>query len=116
MRDFRKYEIWVLSHEFMLEIYKIITAFPESEKYGITSQIRRASISIPTNIAEGCGRSTDADFNRFIVIALGSAHEVEYLLIASLDLGFINPNVYEDLNRKINLIKQKLYKLSLKLK
>jgi four helix bundle protein len=115
MRDFRKYDVWQLSHSFVLEIYSLTKAFPNSEIYGITSQLRRASTSIPTNISEGCGRSSDADFNRFIQIALGSAHEVEYLVQLSMDLSFIQYEPYMVLAEKINLIKKKLYSLSQKL-
>ena len=65
MRDFKKYDIWKLSHKLTLDIYKTSNDFPKEEIYGLTSQIRRASSSIPTNISEGCGRSSDSDFNRF---------------------------------------------------
>ena len=75
MRDFKKYDIWQLSHFFTLEIYKITSNFPKEEVYGLTSQIRRASAFIPTNICEGCGRNSDKEFNQFLNIALGSANE-----------------------------------------
>lgn len=77
---------------------------------------RRAVSSIPTNISEGCGRSSDKEFNQFLNIALGSALEVEYLFILSKDLKYITEPVYEELNLKINLIKSKIYKLKEKLK
>ena len=115
MRDFRKYDVWQLSHAFVLEIYAKTKSFPSNEIYGITSQLRRASTSIPTNISEGCGRGSDADFNRFLQIALGSAHEVEYLIQLSMDLTFIEYESYLELADKINLIKKKLYHLSQKL-
>ena len=115
MRDFKKYEIWKLSHNLTLEIYKLSKNFPKEEIYGIVSQIRRASSSIPTNISEGCGRNSDADFNRFLSIALGSASETEYLLILSKDLNYIDENIFEKLNSDINLIKQKIYSLKQKL-
>jgi four helix bundle protein len=73
-----------------LAVYKITAQFPKEELYGLTSQIRRASMSIPTNIAEGCGQNTDAQFARFLQIALGSASETEYQLLLSHDLGFLN--------------------------
>ena len=87
MRDFKKYDIWKLSHQLTLDVYLVSKSFPKEEIYGIVSQIRRASTSIPTNISEGCGRDSDAEFNRFLTIALGSAFEVEYLLILSKDLN-----------------------------
>jgi four helix bundle protein len=66
MKDFRKLKVWEKSHQLTLEIYKITASFPKEEIYTLTSQIRRASISIPSNIAEGCGRGSDADFARFL--------------------------------------------------
>lgn len=115
MRDFRKYEVWQLSHSLVLEIYSQTVSFPKSEQYGITSQLNRASVSIPTNISEGCGRSSDAEFHRFVQISLGSAHEVEYLLQLSFDLKFIDSTIYKSLDAKVNLVKQKLYHLAQKL-
>lgn len=111
MRDFKKYDIWQLSHSFTLEIYKITSDFPNEEIYGLTSQIRRASASIPTNISEGCGRNSDKEFNQFLNIALGSANETEYLLILSKDLNYITSEIFESLEKDINQIKSKIYKL-----
>ena len=111
MRDFKKYDIWQLSHSFTLEIYKITSNFPKEEIYGLTSQIRRASASIPTNISEGCGRNSDKEFNQFLNIALGSANESEYLLLLSKDLKYINSELFESLEKDINQIKSKIYKL-----
>lgn len=115
MRDFKKYDIWQLSHLFTLEVYRITNLFPKEEMYGITSQLRRASSSIPTNISEGCGRNSDAEFNHFLNIALGSALETEYLLILSKDLRYIEENTFIDLDIKINSIKSKIYSLKNKL-
>jgi len=115
MRDFKKYEIWQLSHSFTLEVYKITSGFPKEEIYGLTSQIRRASSSIPTNISEGCGRNSDKEFNQFLNIALGSANETEYLLILSKDLQYIDNDIYINLENQINKIKSKVYKLKLAL-
>lgn len=111
MRDFKKYDIWQLSHSFTLEIYKITSDFPNEEIYGLTSQIRRVSASIPTNISEGCGRNSDKEFNQFLNIALGSANETEYLLILSKDLNYITSEIFESLEKDINQIKSKIYKL-----
>lgn len=115
MRDFKKYDIWQLSHLLTLEIYKITTVFPKEEIYGLTSQIRRATSSIPTNISEGCGRNSDKEFNQFLNIALGSANETEYLLILSKDLNYVSEEQFSDLNSKMNTIKSKIYKLKEKL-
>lgn len=111
MRDFKKYDIWQLSHSFTLEIYKMTSNFPKEELYGLTSQIRRASASVPTNISEGCGRSSDKEFNQFLNIALGSACETEYLLILSRDLQYLNNEIANKQLEKINSIKSKIYKL-----
>ena len=113
MRDFKKYDIWQLSHELTLEVYKITSSFPKEEVFGLTSQIRRAVSSIPTNISEGCGRNSDKEFNQFLNIALGSASETEYLLILSKDLNYVESDDFEIYNSKINLIKSKIYKLKL---
>jgi four helix bundle protein len=90
MKDFRKQKVWQKSHKLTLEIYKVTIDFPPDELYGLTSQLRRSCASIPANIAEGCGRQSDADFSRFLQIALGSAAELEYHLLLSHDLGFMN--------------------------
>jgi len=111
MRDFKKYEVWQLGRKFSLAIYSNTKHFPKEEIYGITSQIRRATISIPTNISEGCGRNSDKEFAHFVNIALGSAHEVENLLILSNDLLYLEDKVFSELENEINKIKRKLYKL-----
>ncbi|WP_445709701.1 four helix bundle protein [Flavobacterium mesophilum] len=85
--------------------------FPKEELYGLISQIRRASSSIPNNISEGCGRSSDKEFNQFLNIALGSANETEYLLILAKDLQYLNNEIAESQLEKINNIKSKIYKL-----
>lgn len=115
MRDFKKYDIWQLSHLLTLEIYKITSLFPKEEIYGLSSHIRRAVSSIPTNISEGCGRNSDKEFNQFFNIALGTANETEYLLILSKDLNYISEEQFSDLDSKINTIKSKIYKSKEKL-
>lgn len=116
MRDFKKYDVWKLSHVFTLKIYDITKSYPKNEIYGLISQVRRASSSIPTNISEGCGRDSDAEFNRFLTIALGSASEVEYLILLSKDLNYIDQDSFIILNEEINMIKRKIYSLKQKLK
>ena len=98
MKDFRDLKVWAKAHELALTVYRATSGFPKEELYGLTSQIRRASVSVPTNIAEGCGRGSDADFARFLQIAMGSASEVEYLLLLAHDLKFIDDSVYSVLN------------------
>ncbi len=103
------------SHELTKEVYVISENFPKSELFGLTSQIRRAAVSIPTNIAEGCGRSTDKESARFIEISISSTNETEYLLLLSCDLGFTSENDIANLNAKLNLTRQKIIQLRKKL-
>ncbi|GIK61623.1 MAG: four helix bundle protein [Ignavibacteriota bacterium] len=116
MRDFRKLKVWEKAHAITLKIYKVTEKYPREELYGLTSQIRRACVSIPTNIAEGCVRSSDADFSRFLYIALGSTSELEYLILLSMDLKFINAELHIELNNEINEIKKMLISMIQKLK
>jgi four helix bundle protein len=111
MRDFKKYDIWKLSHILTLKIYEISSNFPKEEKYGIISQIRRSSASIPTNISEGCGRNSDKEFNQFLNIALGSACETEYLLLLSQDLKYLDVEIFNQVDKEVNIIKSKIYRL-----
>ena len=91
MRDFRKLKVWEKAHELVLEIYRVTAGFPREELYGMTSQLRRACVSIPANIAEGCGREGEAELRRFLRIGLGSANELEYHLFLAKDLRFLSP-------------------------
>lgn len=87
MKDFRTLKVWSKAHELTLLVYKQTKTFPKEELFGLTSQIRRACSSIPANIAEGCGKGSDADFSRFLQIAFGSANELEYHFILARDLN-----------------------------
>ena len=109
MRDFRKIQVWEKAHHFTLRIYKITSSFPKDELYGLTSQMRRAAASIPANLAEGCGRDTQAELARFVHIAGGSASELEYHLILAHDLGYIDDEAYPELNSAINEIQRMLH-------
>ncbi|MFY7889000.1 MAG: four helix bundle protein [Spirosomataceae bacterium] len=111
MRDFRKYFVWEQSHKLTLTIYAFTRNFPNDEKFGLTSQIRRACSSIPTNIAEGCGKLSEKDFARFLGISFGSASELEYLMLLVKDLGYIAVDDYEGLHQEIVSIKKQLYHL-----
>ena len=116
MKDFRQLSVWEKSHALTLKIYGITTHFPKEELYGLTSQIRRSSASIPTNIAEGCGRNSDTEFCRFLVIAMGSASELEYLLQLANDLNYIKMSDYKELTIDVVEIKRMLSSLIQKLK
>lgn len=108
MKDFKNLIVWRKSHEFVLKIYEISKDFPKEEVYGLTSQVRRASSSVPTNIAEGCGRNTEGELYRFLCIAMGSASEVEYQLLLCYDLGFINEKIYQTTNTELIELKKML--------
>jgi four helix bundle protein len=82
MKDFRDLKVWGKAHELALSCYSATSPFPKQEMFGLTSQIRRASSSIPANIAEGCGRRGNGELHRFLQIAMGSASELEYHLLA----------------------------------
>lgn len=111
MKDFRQLKVWEKSHQLALAIYRATKEFPKEELYGLTSQIRRSSMSIPTNIAEGCGRYTDADFARFLQMAMGSASETEYQLILARDLELLPNNIYEKLHNEVEEVKRMLASL-----
>ena len=95
MKDFRQLKVWEKAHGLTLEIYKATLVFPADERFGLTSQMRRCSSSIGANIAEGCGRSSDGDFCRFLEIAMGSVTELDYHLLLARDLGYLNISAYE---------------------
>ena len=116
MKDFKKQKVWQKSHQLTLDIYKVTENFPKEELYGLTSQIRRSCASIPANISEGCGRETDADFSRFLQIAMGSATELEYHLMLSFDLGYLHDHDYEHLSNGTLEVKKMLTSLIKKLK
>jgi four helix bundle protein len=108
MQDFKKLDVWKKPHTFAVEIYKTTATFPKNELYGLTSQTRRASISIPTNIAEGCGRGGGAELSHFLKIALGSASESEYLLLLASELNYLNLRDYGKFDVKVTEIKRML--------
>jgi four helix bundle protein len=108
MQDFKKIMVWEKSHKLTLDIYKATKSYPKEEMFGLISQIRRAVVSIPANIAEGCGRGSNADFARFLIVAMGSASELEYHLLLSFDLGFLNITIYEDFRKRSEEIKKML--------
>ena len=116
MKDFRDLKVWERGHKLTLNIYKITSSFPREEIYGLTSQIRRSCASIPTNIAEGCGRSRDTELARFLEIAIGSSSELEYLLFLSHDLQLINDSDFKSLMAEIVEIKKMMISFFQKLK
>lgn len=108
MRDFRELKVWQRAHLLTLAIYQITASFPREERFGLTSQLRRACSSIPANLAEGSGRSSDAEFARFCSMAMGSASELEYHLLLAHDLKLIQSADYERLAELTTQVKRML--------
>jgi len=98
LSDFKKLDIWHEAHQLALKVYKETRIFPKEEIYGLTSQLRRAVVSIPNNIAEGCGRKSKKELYNFFNISMGSSSEVEYLLLIAHDLNYLQ-NEYFELNK-----------------
>ena len=111
MKNYRDLIVWLKAHKNVLQVYNLTKTFPKEEQFGITSQIRRAATSVPTNIAEGCGKFTQKDFANFLQNALGSCQEFEYLSFLSFELAFIQENEFEKLNKDINEVKAMLISL-----
>ena len=108
MQDFRNLKVWMKAHQVVLDVDRVTAGFPGTEQYGLTSQLRRAAVSVTANIAEGCGRGTDADFARFLQIAAGSSFEIDALLLVARDLGFLPAGEYETLEPKLTELKRML--------
>jgi four helix bundle protein len=108
MKDFRDLRVWAKAHGLTLELYRITSAFPRNELYGLTSQIRRCSVSIGANIAEGCGKRGNNEFQRYLQIASGSASELDYHLLLSKDLGFLREADYRDLAKSLLEVRKML--------
>src|SRR3981081_2554360 len=111
MEDFKDLRVWAKAHELTLGVYKQTRTFPKEEMYGLTSQLRRASSSIRANIAEGCGRRSDAEMKRFLQIARGSASEVEYHLLLAKDFHFLASDEFNDLEGKVLEVQRMLASL-----
>lgn len=115
MRDFKKYTVWEKAHRLTVEVYAATVDFPKEESYGLRSQIRRSCVSVPTNIAEGCGRGSDADFARFLHESAGSASELQYYLLLARDLGLLERSKHAKLDAQVNTVKRMLATLTRKL-
>ncbi len=109
--SFEKLEVWRLSIEFVKKIYKLVENFPNSEKYGITDQIKRAVVSVPTNLSEGSGRNTGKDKAHYTQMAYGSMMESLNLLIIAKELCFIDEDTLDNLRLDIEVITTKLSNL-----
>ncbi len=108
MKDFKELNVWGKAHVLTKRIYQSTATFPREERYGLTSQIKRACASVPTNIAEGYGRNSDAELARFLEIAMGSASELEYLLLLTHDLNLLISSDYTEFTNEVIEIKRML--------
>lgn len=108
MQDFRGLKVWEKAHKLTLEVYRTTRSFPEDERYGLTSQMRRAAASIGANICEGCGRETRPDFAHFLQIAAGSASELQYHFVLARDLGYVRTDHCAELTSDVTEIKRML--------
>jgi four helix bundle protein len=114
LKDFRTLQVWERAHRMALSAYRVTNAFPKSELYGMTSQIRRCAVSIAANIAEGCGKRGNGEFQRFLNIAAGSASELEYHFLLARDLGYLNETDYPLLSANVVEVKRMLASLARK--
>jgi len=108
MQDFRNLKVWQKAHALTLEVYRNTRSFPVDERFGLTTQLRRASASVPANLAEGCARGGDVDFARFVNIAAGSASEADYHLLLARDLGYFDDTAYKPLLDQVSEVKRML--------
>ena len=101
MRDHRKLRAFELSDDIAVQVYRITNVFPKEEIYGLTSQLRRAAVSVPSNIVEGCARASQAEYHQFLNIAFGSVRELQYQLDLSGRLGFIQEHDLMKIEAKV---------------
>lgn len=111
MRNFRDLEVWKSSIILVKKIYLITSKFTNEEKFGLSSQINRCSISIPSNIAEGCSRTSQKDFSRFLQISLGSSFELETQIEIAKEVGFIDEELYLEIILELNTIQKRIQSL-----
>jgi four helix bundle protein len=116
VRNYRDLLVWEKAHELTLAVYKTTVSFPSEERFGLTSQIRRASASIAANLAEGCGRRSDGEMARYVQIAMGSGAELSYHFLLAKDLGLIQGAEYEAFDARIGEIMRMLSALAGKLR
>lgn len=116
MRNYEDLQVWQKAHDLTLEIYRDTRSFPSEERFGLTSQIRRSCSSIGANLAEGCGRRSDAEMARFVQIAMGSGAELSCHLRLARDLGFLSAESFEAARSELNAVMRMLSSFSLKLK
>jgi four helix bundle protein len=114
MKDFRELKVWEKAHQMVLDSYTATIDFPKQELFGLVSQIRRCSSSIPANIAEGCGRIGNSELHRFLQIACGSVNELEYHFLLARDLGYLSKQSHANLEKQLLDVKRMLVALTRK--
>ena len=108
MQDYQKLKVWEKAHVLVLAVYAATRSFPTTERYGLTSQMRRSATSIATNIAEGCGRGSQPDFARLLHISMGSANELHYQLLLARDLELLSADDHGSLDRQVIEVRRML--------
>ena len=108
---YKELEVYKISYQLSLQIYKLSKKYPKNELFALISQIQRAATSVPLNIAEGYGRKSKEEFKRFLKISLGSVNEVQVLLELSKDLDYIDINIFKDMYSKYNVLGKKIFML-----
>lgn len=111
MVSFRSLRVWQKSHELVLLVYRATRGFPDAERYGLAGQMRRAAASVPSNLAEGVGRQSQAELARYARIALGSASELDYQVLLARDLGYLPDDVFRDLSERVDHVSRMLSRL-----
>lgn len=116
MKNYKTLLVWQKSHLLVMKVYEVSHHFPNEEIHVITNQMRRAALSIPSNIAEGAGRNSDAEFSRFLTFSLGSANELSYQIYLSFQLKYIDKNTFESLDNDLTEVSKMVTSLYLKLR
>jgi len=115
MRDFKELKVWQKAHHVVLDVYQQSRSFPSDERFGLTAHLRKSAISVPSNIAEGCGRESERELARFLSVAAGSASESEYQLLLARDLGYLQHDAHRQLDEQVTEIRRMLYSFIQKL-
>ena len=116
MRNYKDLRVWEEAHQLTLSVYKVTQVFPKDERFGLTSQIRRASASIPANLAEGCGRRSDGEMARYVQIAMGSGSELSYHLLLAKDLGLLTIEEHAGIDASLGRVMRMLSSLLAKVR
>ena len=110
VKDFHELKVWQKAHLLALEVYRQSTQLPPDERFGLTAHLRKTATSVPSNIAEGCGREGDRELARFLNIASGSASELEYQLLLARDLAYLSADAHRALGVQVGEVKRMLYR------